>query len=272
MISKMTIDGKDETHKMKLWKFPAGEVGVKLEDVSISRNSIVTFDVKYENSDDIMYMLNLYDALQHICPVFQGCHFYIPYLPYSRQDRVCHEGESFALNVFGQVLGLMPLAKFFTEDLHSHVSKQVIENLIEEPQWCFTNQLLTKDFSFFIAPDKGATSKILNLQGANSEGIEQVVTLNKVRKDGKVIYEDYEIDTLYGKVCVVDDLADAGGTFIALGEMLKRTQPNIQSFSLYVTHGLFTKGLSELESVYDTFYVGNLVNVSLRNNPKVKEI
>jgi ribose-phosphate pyrophosphokinase len=272
MISKMTVNGVDETHKMKLWKFPAGEVGVKLENIKIDRTSIVTFDVEYQNSDDIMYMLNLYDALQHKCAEFQGCYFYIPYLPYSRQDRVCHEGESFALNVFGQVLGLMPLANFFVDDLHSHVSKQVVPNLVEAPQYAFTSRLLVKDFDFFIAPDKGAASKISNLQGDNKDGIEQVVTLNKVRKDGKVIYEDYKFDTLYGKVCVVDDLADGGATFIALGEMLKRTQPNITSYALYVTHGLFTKGLSELESVYSEFYVGNLVNKELLSNPKVKVI
>jgi ribose-phosphate pyrophosphokinase len=268
MISKMTIDGKDETHKMKLWKFPAGEVGVKLEGVLISRMSIVTFDVKYENSDDIMYMLNLYDALQHICPVFQGCYFYIPYLPYSRQDRVCHDGESFALNVFGQVLGLMPLAKFFTEDLHSHVSKQVIENLIEEPQENCARSL--PKYDMIVAPDKGASLKIYKHEQV-SLGTE-VVICEKKRTGFTISTVDLPYDTVRGNVCVVDDLGDGMGTFLVLAEMLKRTQPNITTLDLYVTHGLFTKGLDGVRKYYNKVYVSNLCNLEVRGDSLLVEI
>lgn len=265
MISKMTVNGVDKTSGMLLWKFPAGEVGVKI-NADIKDNDLVAFTVEYQNSDDIMYILNLYDAIVRLADVDQVW-FDIPYLPYSRQDRVCHGGESFALEVLANLFNSLPKASFSTVDAHSAVSNKLINKLAAVKQSAITDNL--PHFNFFIAPDQGAKSKI-NCLGTGPN--EAVLCLNKVRKDGKVVYEDLPEDTVWGTVCVVDDLCDGGATFIALGEMLKRTQPKVTSYSLYVTHGLFTKGLDELESVYSEFYVGNLVNKELLSNPKVKVI
>lgn len=87
--------------------------------------------------------------------------------------------------------------------------------------------------------------------------------MSKTRVDSKVVYVDYAYDTIKGSVCVVDDLVDGGFTFLSLAEMLKRTQPNITSLNLYVTHGLFSKGTEELKKFYDRIYVHNLMNKSV---------
>ena len=121
-------------------------------------------------------------------------------------------------------------------------------------------------FDALIAPDKGAAEKVKTHYQV-SLGT-PCHTLNKVRLDGRVIYEDYPYDTIKGNVCVVDDICDGGATFLSLAEMLKRSQPNA-NLNLYVTHGIFSKGLDDLEKYYDIIYVHNNMNPSVADSVTV---
>lgn len=56
-------------------------------------------------------------------------------------------------------------------------------------------------------------------------------------------------------VLIVDDLCDAGGTFIGAAQVLR--QHGARSVSLYVTHGIFSKGVEHLlaqgiDNIYTT--------------------
>lgn len=188
----------------------------------------------------------------------------IPYFPYARQDRVCNSGESKALEVFVQVLSKAFCWNFRTKDVHSSVALALCDDygitLINESQEdCAVDLPL---FDVLVAPDKGAANKAA-LHKQFMWGTTGLVCLSKTRVGPKVVYVDYDYDTIKGNVCVVDDLADFGGTFLALGEMLNRTQPNITSLNLYVTHGLLGKGVDELKKLYDRIYVHNLMNKSV---------
>lgn len=260
---------------IKVWKFPAGEIGVKIEDIEAvkqARNIYVMLNDA--SSDSIMVAINLANAVKHIRKDLPnvGVHLIAKYLPYSRQDRICHEGESFALDVFFGMLA-PHFSWIFTLDVHSHVSKL----LAEKHKVVFTDlgQATCADrlpaFDYFVAPDAGASHKI-DQHYAVEFGDTKVVQLSKTRKDGKVVYDDLKSGTLSGKVCVVDDLADGAATFLSLGQMLRRTQPNVTELSLYVTHGLFTNNSAfvELNDLYDTVYVHNMMNEKFK--PYVKEI
>ena len=91
--------------KFDTWVFPGGEVGVKILDthkVSIGKVVTISFNHTKMTSDVIMQFFNMVDAIRRLnteCDI----RVQMPYLPYGRQDRVCHEGESFALEV-GQEL------------------------------------------------------------------------------------------------------------------------------------------------------------------------
>lgn len=83
------------------WKFPAGEVGVKLPiDVQNDKYSSYKVEMLFEGSDDVLVFLNVCDALAKMGVPIENVHAYIPYFPYARQDRACNTGESFALKVF----------------------------------------------------------------------------------------------------------------------------------------------------------------------------
>lgn len=212
------------------------------------------------NSDDIMVVLNLADAARREGAMWVILH--TKYLPYARQDRVCHAGESFALEVFIKMLSASGIDYVSCLDVHSDVAKSLFDKYDIKFYSIPQHELASKlpKFDVLIAPDKGAMKK-LELYDVDS----QKVFLSKTRTEKSIIYDEYHYDTIRGNVCVVDDICDFGGTFLACGEMLKRTQPSLTSLSLYITHGLLGKGTSELKKYYDVIYVSNLMNDSVKD-------
>ena len=68
------------------------------------------------------------------------------------------------------------------------------------------------------------------------------------------------------KVLVVDDIGDGMGTFIPLAEELKKSNSAVLP-DVYVTHGIFSKGLDILTGLYGKVFTYNLMNENLRTHP-----
>ncbi|MAX71916.1 MAG: hypothetical protein CMC76_12600 [Flavobacteriaceae bacterium] len=67
--------------------------------------------------------------------------------------------------------------------------------------------------------------------------------------EGFRVYED----DLQGKDClIVDDICDGGGTFIGLAKELKKH--NAGNLYLAVSHGIFSKGLEELNQYFTKIF------------------
>lgn len=236
------------------WKFPTGEVGVKLpawvaEEISPASNATIDF-IFDGNHDEVFVTLNLIDALKRVGVGAYAITLVIPYLPYSRQDRVCHAGESFALEVFMNVLATTGVT-VQTYDVHSKVATKY-PWLMNIPQFvCASGLMCADEFDFLVGPDKGSTEKIKDVADFQRSAY---AVLDKERKDGMISVSVPENVKLFGNVCIVDDLADGGGTFLMAAKALKEQCPGIESLSLYVTHGFFTKGVDELEKVFDNIY------------------
>lgn len=265
MTVQLYIDGAK--HPFKQWKFPGGEVGVKVDPMP-DRYGMLRIDISdIPTSDDIFVAMNLLDALCRMQINKTLITLHMSYLPYARQDRVCSEGESFALDVFIRMLTSMrhTYGTISFDDVHSNVTLDVLDKCAPSlevkhfEQNFFTDYLPA--FDVIIAPDKGAASK-----AANTQPLKQHIYLSKVRMNGEVLYEDYAFDTIVGTACILDDICDGGATFLAAGEMLRDTQPRMTDLSLYVTHGIFSKGLDKLNEVFDNVYVSNLMNYRYVND------
>lgn len=256
----VTLEVNRKQVEFKQWKFPAGEVGVKLPKIDPESNFRVNI-LGLPSSDDFFCALQVLDALRLMKVPKDYVELYLPYIPYARQDRACHEGESFALRIFVRALLHFDVISMLTVvDPHSKIFSDIFNNwnyndveLNEIHQWECTKNL--PKFDFIIAPDVGAANKAQYTQPETKH-----VFLHKTRTPEGIVYEDYEYDTIKGNVCVVDDILDGGGTFLSLAKMLERTQPNITSLSLYVTHGIFSQGCFALAMHYDSIYCYNLMN------------
>lgn len=219
---------------IKTWHFPTGEAGFKIQDISqISHESYYDIYVKYESDSDIFLAAQAVDSLNNLGIPKENIELIIPYLPYSRQDRVCHPGEGFSLNVLMKFLETLGV-HVTTYDMHNADILEKYNFMMNIHQSTFTMSLPRHDF--LVSPDAGAKLKAKATADLHET---KLVCLKKQRIGSNIVYMDHEFDTIRGDVCVVDDLADGGGTFLALAEMLKRTQPDIKSLSLYVTHGFF---------------------------------
>ncbi len=244
----------------KTWLFPGKEVGVKLPDTIRNVETWVTLWVP--NSQDLIVYFNLLDALRESGVSKDNISIRMPYVPYARQDRVCHAGESNALEVFTKMFRSMSYCRnVIIDDPHSTKTIELLSsnsyNLIVNQQHDCAWAL--RKYDTMIAPDLGAHSKLLNHYQI-SNNVSEAIYLTKTRTADGVAYDNYARDSLVGTACVVDDLCDGGATFLALGKMLRDTQPRLNKLDLYVTHGLFSKGDKELHDVFDTVYCYNLYN------------
>lgn len=264
----VSIFNSDGLVPYKKWNFPGGEIGVKILDVdNLDQSDVYSIHVEGKpTSEDIFVALNLMDAIRQNTEIERkNIALYLAYLPYARQDRVCSKGESFALEVFIKTLCSSPdFGTLVVVDPHSEVSEHFLQAHLDDevelviiPQhkaFRGTNLFGNHHYDCYIAPDKGA---LVKLQAAPDLMFRNKFFLSKERKDGKVTVLDYTYDSILGKSIIIDDICDGGATFVESAKMLRRTQPNMTQLDLYVTHGIFSKGLDELKQHFDTIYVYN---------------
>lgn len=254
----------------EVWEFPGGEVGVKLK--VYDNRSRFTVSYTAPKTDNVLVLLNILDALKNQGVEKHNIVLVMPYLPYARQDRACNQGESFALDVFLKVLSTGHFGELIVYDLHSQVSSSLIHKYMRGVTLTHVEQadLLSdqiEGFNYIVAPDKGAEKKAKVV----SELLDiPLIQMYKARVDGQVIYSENkaQLSSSYkGNALVVDDICDGGATFLALAKALKYHNPDLE-LSLYVTHGIFSKGVDDLLKSYAIIYTSNLLNESVSNQVK----
>lgn len=252
--------------QLKQWQFPAGETGIKVEGKDLLGEKDVTIFLSWEGNNDLMALGQLVDALRHA--KVGRISLVIPYFPYSRQDRRCNPGEGHALKVVAGYINSLNFSSVQTWDAHSTVLEALVDNLAVVPQHICAWDI--PEYDCLIAPDAGASKKIM-LHEQVIHGGTKVVIADKTRGQSGVISELIIPNASYltgQRVCVVDDLCDGGATFIAVSDALEGVPCAV--LDLYVTHGIFSKGLDELSKRYQTIYTANLMNPALKG--QVKEL
>lgn len=171
-------------------------------------------------------------------------------------------GDSFALKVFASQLNTLQFDKVKVLDPHSDAAAAAINNFVAISQeTCLLHSAtLQRQFQqktlMLVAPDAGALKKIDAV--ARAAGVEEYAILSKKRDvaSGKLTGFSLMAGDVRGRdMLIVDDLCDAGGTFIGSAQVLR--EAGAHSVSLYVTHGIFSKGVEHLfangiDAIYTT--------------------
>ena len=227
--------------------FPAGEVYVKiLEPELVTQN--MTVRLLSADSEQIMRAVMLADALKYLGAI--NLTLNTPYLPYSRQDRVCSKGESFSLSVFLDVLDRVGYNNIETLDIHnSKCCSKLITNIHVD----YTLYIQTPlEGTVFVSPDKGAVERCKRA----SCGQYPVAVLDKERTLEGIVQEpstiiDLQLIKEAKSLLIIDDICDGGGTFLSAAKVLRGLNPTAE-LHLFVTHGIFSQGLEKLENVFNS--------------------
>jgi len=265
-VIRILINGKSP--EVKVWKFPAGEVGVKVDLDAVPYTtwlnaSQVDISLFWEGNDDLMALAQVVDILRHGTPR-RRLVLHCPYFPYARQDRRVNEGEAHSLRIVAQQINALKFDRVIVTDPHSTVLEGVLDNMGVIP----LHSVYYGDFEtdLLIAPDAGAEKKVSLLgQKLNTP----VAVCSKTRDvvgaiTGINVREVFEHGAK--EATVVDDICDGGATFLALAAEVnaeaRRREVNPPVLSLYVTHGIFSKGYDELLKAYKNIYVFNKLPIA----------
>lgn len=262
MSVKLTLTLDDQAYAVASGIFPDGAGWLKVTDALPSFARLMRIRaVAMRDMNDFMLLAQLVEAVRHQTDVLVS-HLDLPWLPWARQDRHMVAGDSFALIVFASHLNTLKFDKVNVLDPHSDAAAAAIENLVAIGQERCLLQSATLPHLFqqnalmLVAPDAGALKKIDAV--ARAAGVEEYAILSKKRDvaSGKLTGFSLMAGDVRGRdMLIVDDLCDAGGTFIGSAQVLR--EAGAHSVSLYVTHGIFSKGVEHLfangiDAIYTT--------------------
>ena len=282
---KLLKDGEEV--QITFSTFPAGERYVKIEDTTLTNTDKYIIQLLSADSTSIIDAILLSDALRRIVKYSIEVTLETFYLPYSRQDRVCKEGESFSLDVIREILQ-DNFDIITTVDIHNKDSEKLFKN--SYGSYSYGLSFINKDINYatekfikvnsdeilfvditgiladntntyIVSPDKGAVDRAT--RAMNELQADGLIIFDKVRIGNIVKTEVLVEDTVKlasaDNLIIVDDICDGGATFISLAESIKKYNKKANLY-LIVTHGIFSKGVSELEKYYTVMCVDNEYN------------
>lgn len=240
-------------HQINVTTFPDGTSQVwKLSDELIDsvKDHGINFTWYFENEAEFMHLLQAQYLLINLIEresegrAYPETTLTLPYMPYARQDKEVTNESCFALRM---MLEMFEHAKCITTfDVHN-------PNIFEGKDFEFVNLMPysaiqtvinQNNIDLIVYPDKGAA----NRYNADIFGL-PFIALDKVRDQSTGAITGLSIkeeDKGKGsRILVVDDICDGGRTFIEAAKLLEGEK------FLYVSHGIFSKGL---DCLYDAGY------------------
>lgn len=211
----------------QVWKLPENYFHVP--------DNVITWE--FENEAEFMHVAQLKDLLYYKCG-HGVVVLKLPYLPYARQDKIGSNSTTFALHTFALLLNSLEFAEVQVFDPHNiDSSNELIANLVwKMPD---VDPLLKKLKAKPVYPDNGAalrygtvrSSVVFDKDRVPSTGVIRGIKLAR----GKIEPRAY---------LIVDDICDGGRTFIEVAKKLYAA--GATTVHLYVSHGIFSRGLEPL--------------------------
>ncbi len=262
------------THKV--WAFPAGEVGVRLDVENLRfkhdpRDTTIT--ARLNTAADYMELVMVVSALEEWAQAPRR--LVLAYVPNGRQDRVCAAGDAFGVLAFARQIAALGFKELVTFDPHSDVTPAVFRALglkvtvIDQATiigrfaqlnaWLQPATRNAVDRPVFCSPDAGANKKTASL--AALYGHDLFIRADKLRdmatgKIKEIVVVNPREDVEGRDILIVDDIGDRCGTFVGLAKALMAK--GARSVEVYVTHLLLT---AELNSILDPLFAAGVNRV-----------
>lgn len=252
-------------HPIDYFVFPGGELQVKLPKIIETERTIITW--KPCDASSIILLQLTVNALKNMG--ISDIDLDVLYLPYARQDRVCSVGEANSLEVICKILDDLGITTIRIFDVHNE--KKTIELFRN------TNLIFIDIIDIFLrykildnlhinalricSPDDGAYCRISSL--CSYFELSTPIAFHKKRCPETGIISAMmadkntrRIDAL--DILIIDDICDGGATFNQAAQILKEN--GALNLYLYVTHGIFSKGLDLLQENFKHIYCHHVLH------------
>lgn len=230
--------------------FPDGEMYVRLaEHDKVRLEDVILISTLYpEQEKRFLKTLLLIDAVKNNNP--RRVTAVIPYLAYSRQDRIFMPGEPVSACAIVRSIRVAGADTLVTVDVHS---PRVLECFGGATINVMTSDLLVKQALRYvenpvvIAPDKGAFERASF--AAKTLGLEyDYLVKQRDKVTGEITYMPREITVHNRNVVIVDDIISTGGTIAEASKVLLKH--GAKSIVVVATHGLLAvNAISKLEKI-----------------------
>ena len=229
--------------------YPDGEKHLIIEGHDWNKNKYVNVITRIASMDDLFVLLQAEEILCH-----EGVNInklIIPYILGARCDRRFSLGEAIDARIIASLIArnIAVRDKYYIFDPHSMPLN--IDNWKDL-------KVFPKEFNpnayLLVYPDKGAYDRYESVVGMSPFCVG-----SKVRTDSGILIKlnkpAYR-DRVDSEIMVVDDLCDAGGTFVVLADVLKDRFPNKKK-NIFVTHAIQKIGIERMAEHYNHVYTTN---------------
>lgn len=204
---------------------------------------------RFENEAELFHLAQLQHLLQRTVQGLETT-LTMKYLPYARQDKVIGNEATFALHTFTKIINSLDFHKIILTDPHNFDACRFNCKIEAQYPVKYLEEIAQEIESFGVGngvilcyPDKGALNKYTKVYETLYR---PYIFGEKVRDQLTGNITSY---TLYGEcygknVIIVDDICDGGMTFKLLAKDLLAA--GACSVVLFVTHGIFSKGVRTL--------------------------
>lgn len=258
------IDVEKSDVKYEVFLFNDGEAHIKLLG-DLDRKSDYKVICRITNSDNLFVLMQVGNILNRQAVRWSLDIFYLMSM---RMDRVINFNEAYSLEIVANVINSMKPTKVLVYHPHSNKTLELINNCYDMEEE-YTNESFLQSINWtpgavdiVCYPDAGANERY------NKENKDNVIVLSKVRDlENKGSIKSIEIahtphlltSEFVGRITVVDDLCDAGGTFVGAAKVLREKFPHAR-LCIEVRHLVNPVGLKNLSENYDMVYITDSYN------------
>jgi len=231
--------------KVELARFSNDEARVWVNEANPGKKAVLVQSLSIPTDQHLVEFCLLADALNRLG--VKKIIAVIPWLGYSKQDKVFRNGEPLSVKVIAKMLQVAPLDKVITFDLHN----LAIPGFFEVPvinlsgRKVFREQMAGKitEQTVIAAVDAGSVKS--SERFSDDLGGVPVVYLNKIRDlaTGKVVYKSMSEPVAGKTILIKDDLISTGNTLVEAAKFL--TKNNAAAINVCATHHLYVPGAQE---------------------------
>lgn len=267
-----TASGEIIKSALSPFNFPAGEAHIKREEQrELEPTEIAIIQPDAESIHDDLFALSMWnETILDEVGYDPKRVLVLPYVPGARADR----GTPWGLDVYSSFINRMELDQIIVFDPHSPVT----EELLGVEKWDGSDTLTVvhsdelfdsihtslynfNQYAGIIAPDKGA---VVRAQAVADKLDIPLFKAEKKRDEasGKLSGFTVEALPLNGRLLLIDDICDAGGTFLGLADASGVSKERLD---LFVSHGVFSRNAeTALPEKYGKVFTTNSYNPTRR--------